>query len=191
MRFALSVCMKYLSLLLFLPLGAFAQTRTVTDGGRKFAYSDTAGVTASYVRYFGSTFNPGALKTVDGRLLPAPDSGEIVVYNFWFVACPPCVAEIPVLNRVAAAYKDAHVRFVGITWDAPSRVQAFLGSHPFGFDLVSLNRVVVDSLKKVSLYPCTVVVDHHGRVSFVLFGRTKEEGLEEVLKVQVDRAMKR
>ena len=180
-------------LFLLLPVGAFAQTHTVTDEGRKFLYTDTAGVTASYVGYFGRSFSPGVLATVDGRSLAKPDSGQVVVYNFWFAACPPCVAEIPVLNRLAASYKDSHVRFVGITWDSPGRVRAFLTGHPFGFDLVSLNRVVVDSLKKVSLYPCTIITDRRGRVSFVLFGRNSgasEEGLYKVLNAQVDRAMR-
>lgn len=174
---------------LLLPLGVWAQSHTVTDNGRKFVYTDSAGVTASYVGYFGTAFNPGTLTTIDGHALPPPDSGQVVVYNFWFAACPPCAAEIPTLNRVAAAYKDSHVRFVGISWDSPERIRLFLSSHPFEFKQVSLNRSIVDSLKKVSLYPCTIITDHRGRVSFVLFGRASSSGtdaLYQLLNTQIE-----
>jgi thiol-disulfide isomerase/thioredoxin len=184
--------MKALVLCL-LPMLASAQTRTITDGGHRFVYTDTAGVTASYVGYLGPRFDPGPLTTFDGQALPAPDSGQVTVYNFWFVSCPPCVAEIPTLNRVAAAYKDVHVRFVALTWDPASRIRAFLSERPFQFSIVSKPVAELQALKKVSLFPCTVITDGRGRVTFVLFGRESGGGMEALyalLDRQVGMALK-
>src|ERR1017187_4043342 len=67
----------------------------VVDNNKKFIYSDTSGVTASYLTYFGDTFAVPDLVTIDGRAITQEDlKGKTIIYNFWFVSCRPCVAEI-------------------------------------------------------------------------------------------------
>jgi thiol-disulfide isomerase/thioredoxin len=178
-------------LLFFISFGASAQhIHTVVDGSRKFLYTDTGGVTASYVSYFGSGFDPGRLVAIDSAVL-APSVDSVCVYNFWFTYCAPCVAEIPTLNRVAAKYAGRPVRFVGITWDPAPRAKAFLAKQPFDFHIVSMSRDSIQALKKVSLYPLTLIVVR-GRISFVVFGRPAGEKQEEVfeeLDRQVEKAL--
>ena len=114
-------------LLIFCPLWAVSQrmhAHTVVDEHRKFTYTDTGGVTTSYVGYFGDRFVPGQFTTLDGEAInPADSAGCVFVYNFWFTACAPCVAEIPALNLVVEKFAGRRVYFVGIglRW---SRMQA-------------------------------------------------------------------
>src|SRR5689334_20368114 len=58
-------------------------------------------------------------KTVAGKEIEFRKlKGKIVVLNFWFTACPPCLAEIPALNKLAKEYKNKNVIFFGITYDS-------------------------------------------------------------------------
>src|ERR1044071_5187610 len=73
--------------------------RSFTDNGKKYLYTDTGGVTASYITHFGDKFSVDSFTTPGGLILTMSAQPQVTVYNFWFVACKPCVAEIPALNR--------------------------------------------------------------------------------------------
>jgi thiol-disulfide isomerase/thioredoxin len=45
--------------------------------------------------------------------------GKVVVIDFWATWCGPCIAEMPHMKKLYAAYKDKGVEFVGISLDAP------------------------------------------------------------------------
>src|SRR5436853_6658072 len=38
--------------------------------------------------------------------------GKVIVINFWFTSCQPCINEMPLLNNLVAAYKDTNVVFI-------------------------------------------------------------------------------
>ncbi|HEV8193934.1 MAG TPA: TlpA disulfide reductase family protein, partial [Ktedonobacterales bacterium] len=40
--------------------------------------------------------------------------GHIVVFNFWYAACPPCLIEMPALENVYLTYEKQGVIVVGI-----------------------------------------------------------------------------
>jgi len=41
--------------------------------------------------------------------------GKIIVLNFWFIKCPPCIREMPELNKITETYKsDSSVVFFAI-----------------------------------------------------------------------------
>ncbi|MBK6315914.1 MAG: TlpA family protein disulfide reductase [Blastocatellia bacterium] len=48
--------------------------------------------------------------------------------NVWATWCAPCIKEMPVLNEVAAKYKDRDVAFVAVAVDeeGASKVEPFL-----------------------------------------------------------------
>ncbi|UYV12589.1 MAG: TlpA family protein disulfide reductase [Phycisphaera sp.] len=45
--------------------------------------------------------------------------GKVVVIDFWATWCGPCIAEMPHMKKLYAAYKDKGVEFVGISLDSP------------------------------------------------------------------------
>ena len=50
---------------------------------------------------------------------------QVIVINFWFEKCPPCIAEMPELNKLVDKYKQKGIRFIGITHDAPMPAKTF------------------------------------------------------------------
>jgi len=51
--------------------------------------------------------------------------GKIVVLNFWFTTCLPCIKEMPELNALVAAYSDMPVIFLALTFNNREQVKAF------------------------------------------------------------------
>ena len=43
--------------------------------------------------------------------------GKPVVVNFWATWCPPCVAELPELQKISEEYKDKEVEVIGVLHD--------------------------------------------------------------------------
>ena len=67
------------------------------------------------------TPEPGvALRFEDGDAQPrslADFRGKIVLLNIWATWCPPCIKEIPALDRLAAALSGADVAVVAVSID--------------------------------------------------------------------------
>ena len=104
-------------------------------------------------------------EAIRGGLLESKElKGKIVLINFWFTSCAPCIAEMPGLNRLADEYKGNNVVFVGFTFEDKNKIETeFLPSHRFDF------RIVPDAgdLEKVfgiNDYPSTFIVDATGRI---------------------------
>jgi thiol-disulfide isomerase/thioredoxin len=170
-----------------------AKPRIFTDGNKKFTYTDTGGVTASFIAHFGNRFIVDSLMTPGGETLILSEQPAVTVYNFWFVACKPCVDEIPVLNQLAAKYNNDSVRFIAITFDKPEKLEAFLTKNPFNFMIGILPQASIDKIKKISFYPFTAIVNRQHKISFVIagkpVGKNPEKIIHEVLDFQIRKAL--
>jgi len=73
------------------------------------------------------------LPTLDGaRFFHLSEArGRLVVLNFWDDECPPCVREMPMLERVSRSRRD--VLFVGVTVAERRRAETFLDSHAVSY----------------------------------------------------------
>jgi thiol-disulfide isomerase/thioredoxin len=58
--------------------------------------------------------------------------GKIRIVSFWASWCPPCVAELPSLQKLYNAYKN-EVEFVFISNENPETVEAFLKANHYNF----------------------------------------------------------
>jgi len=170
---------------LFLSYSSTGQSRGqrfISDNNKKYYYSDTAGVTQSYISYFGDTFTTPDLETIDGKIInPSALKGKTVFYNFWFVTCRPCVAEIPTLNKLAEKYQSDSTVFIAISFDNATRIKEFIQKRPFNFALASLPQDTVDSIKRISFYPFTAIMNKNGKLVFALFGRPPGKNTDEDL----------
>jgi thiol-disulfide isomerase/thioredoxin len=59
--------------------------------------------------------------------------GRPLVLNFWATWCPPCIKEMPQLDRFQAAFAGRGWRVVGLAVDGPTPVREFLARQPVGF----------------------------------------------------------
>ena len=103
------------------------------------------------------------MKDINGNIISSEmTKGKVVVLNFWFTTCKPCVYEIPELNKVYEKYKtDANVVFASITFDKLERVNLFLKNHPLKYPVVSDAKEICD-LFRTTGYPTNLIVDKGG-----------------------------
>lgn len=189
--------LNFISVALLISLYSVGQSknqRVVFDNDKKFIYSDSAGVTQSYIAYFGDTFPIPNITTIDGKTINQADlKGKTVVYNFWFVSCRPCVAEIPALNKLVKKHQSDTTLFVAVSFDKVDRIKEFLQKHEFAFQIASLPQGEIDTIKKTSFYPFTAIVTKQGKLSFALFsrpiGKNPEEEIFNLLDKQIEKAL--
>lgn len=62
--------------------------------------------------------------------------GRPLVVNFWATWCPPCVKEMPELDRFAREYGGRGWQVVGVAIDQSEPVQTFLKQTPVSFPIV-------------------------------------------------------
>ena len=67
----------------------------------------------------GDNFPEIMFKTIDGELLKTGDlKGKLVFYNFYFAACPPCIAQKGGLNELYEIFHtNDDVVFISVTFD--------------------------------------------------------------------------
>ena len=102
--------------------------------------------------------------------------GKVVVLNFWFVSCKPCIAEIPELNEVYKTYKNnTEVVFASITFDEKEKVVAFLEKHPLQYPVVSDAKEIC-TLFNTTSYPTNIVIGKNGNFYDYVSGGFPEIG---------------
>ncbi len=90
--------------------------------------------------------------------------GKPTVINFWFTQCPPCIAEIPLLNDMVEKYGD-QVNFISISFDDKGKIERFLKKQNFNFEHIVNSRKQISDLK-ISAYPTTLILDKNGVTKF-------------------------
>jgi peroxiredoxin len=110
------------------------------------------------------------LTTVAGKTVSMKDlRGKIVVLNFWFIECYPCIAELPALNRLVKEYKKKGVLFFGITYQSLKSLKTdFLPNYKFDFEIVHDASDITEQFS--AGYPTTYIIDKNGIVKSVWSG---------------------
>jgi len=120
-------------------------------------------------RFFktGNSFSHFKTTDINGNKINTKNlAGKIIVLNFWFINCPPCIMELPELNRLADTYKsDSSVVFIAIALDKKNELEQFLRKAEFRYMLIDNGRFLTDQYG-INSYPTNVIVDHEGKIYF-------------------------
>ena len=102
-----------------------------------------------------------SVQMIDGKLMKLSElKGKVVLLNFWATWCPPCVAEMPSIQKLYDDYKDK-VEFVFVSNEDWTTIDTFYKDK--GYDLPTYNILskVPDQLVSNSI-PATFVIDKNG-----------------------------
>jgi peroxiredoxin len=91
--------------------------------------------------------------------------GKVVVLNFWYTSCPPCLEEMPQLNEITKMYSPDKVVFLALTFNDAAKVQSFLQTHEFSYTVLPGSKAI-DQQYKVSGWPTSLVINKKGMVTF-------------------------
>ena len=107
---------------------------------------------------------------------------KLLVLNYWASWCPPCVEEMPVLEKSHHAYKDKNVVFVGIGVDSPSNIREFLLKTKISYPITVSPLDGVNWAKSMGNpsggLPFTVLIDEKGVIKKTKLGKITEDELK-------------
>jgi thiol-disulfide isomerase/thioredoxin len=121
--------------------------------------------------------------TPDGGKLDMQSlKGKPLLMNFWATWCPPCVDELPLLERFYSENKAKSVQMVGLAADKPEAVRTFLKKLPLSFP-IGITDLTGIALSKswgnlAGGLPFSVMLAADGRVMQRKMGKLSEDDLK-------------
>lgn len=102
-------------------------------------------------------------KTLDGKEVNlASFQNEVIFLNFWATWCPPCVAEMPSIQKLYDDYEDK-VAFLLVTNEEAQTVSRFMQKK--GLDMpVYLNQYQLPDDLSTSTIPTTYILSKNGDI---------------------------
>lgn len=145
-------------------------------------------------RIVGKSIAPNVtVTTMDDKTINSKDlRGKLIVYNLWYISCPPCREEIPELNEIVAEYAGKDVVFLALGADDKSSIENYTKKNPFNYQIVpSAGQVMLLSFGEVrddgSLdvpFPTHIVVNRQGFIELKVKGKKGVKAVREELERQ-------
>lgn len=126
------------------------------------------------------------LKEFRGKTIPAPIKlkdiagntvskdnfkGQITVVNFWATWCPPCIEEIPSLNRLNKKMADVPFELISINYAEDTKTIAeFMKTVNVEFPVLLDREGGLAKQWNVISYPSTFIIDSQGRIRYGVNG---------------------
>ena len=97
----------------------------------------------------------------------ADSLGRVTLVNFWATWCPPCVHEIPSMNRLAAAYDEREFGIVSINYrEEPEHILEFMREVEVDFPVLMDEDGQVSGDWGVFALPSSFILDRQGRIRY-------------------------
>jgi len=91
--------------------------------------------------------------------------GKAVLVNLWATWCPPCIAELPLLDEIVRDYGPRGLVVLGIAGDDDAaRVREFVVKHSPAFKVLLDPGGTVGTQYGITGYPETFLVDRDGKL---------------------------
>jgi thiol-disulfide isomerase/thioredoxin len=130
----------------------FFRPPTATDGSG--SRSGFTSIDLTLISADGTSFNV------------AHQKGKVIVLNFWATWCPPCIAEMPSIDKLAAQFKgNTKLLIVPIDVDGDfAKSIAFMKHKGYSLPVYNIQSDVPRGLVGDAI-PTTVIIDKTGRVA--------------------------
>jgi len=106
---------------------------------------------------------------IEGKLVSLKDLiGKPIVINFWFVECPPCIAEMPSLNSIKERYSSSDIQFLSMTYESKEEVIKFLKKTKINWRIIP--NIEGYSQILASNFPQTIFINRQGIITDIQNG---------------------
>ena len=104
------------------------------------------------------------LEDFDGKVYRASDyRGKFLVINFWATWCPPCIEEMPELQRFYSENEDKAMVW-GVTFESSNkaRIDEFIANLGITYPILGYGQDPKTGYGSVTVLPTTFVIDPDG-----------------------------
>jgi len=107
--------------------------------------------------------------------------GKVVVINFWATWCPPCLGELPSLQRLWKKYEQRNFLLLAVSVDdEPASLTRFVRRFrsPLTFPVLSDTELQTARFWPLKGLPTSFVVDKEGKVAVIVHGARQWDSAE-------------
>lgn len=114
--------------------------------------------------------------------------GRVVLVNGWATWCPPCIAEMPLLERMAKRHRARGLVVLGLSADtlAPGQVADWLAGRGISFPVAIGTRADFDAFAFDGMLPTSWLLDRQGRIRHRVVGPIGALSLELAVRRLLD-----
>ena len=126
-----------------------------------------------------------SLEALDGTTHRLEDyRGTVVLVNFWATWCPPCLAEMPSMQRLADTMTGEGFAILAINvGEGPFRVSKFIRLIGARFAVLLDKEGVTFRAWGGDVYPTSFVLDEAGQIRYVAYGPLEWDSDDAVTKI--------
>lgn len=123
-----------------------------------------------YLKEFKGNFSPLVINLKDAHGKPVVKTnykGHVTIINFWATWCPPCIQEIPSLNRLKKKMKGLPVELISINYAEDKKtILDFMKKIKVEFPVLLDQDGTFAKKWNVITYPSTFVIDKEGKIKY-------------------------
>ncbi|ALJ00159.1 TlpA disulfide reductase family protein [Rufibacter tibetensis] len=152
--------------------------RLLLATGLKKAEVPTTGKNAAALASASSTYKAGTgfqMTTLNGSPIAFESlHGKVIFLNIWATWCPPCVAEMPNIQRLYEKVGSDKIAFVMLSVDRGGipKVKKYIQKKGYTFPVYLASRPIPEEFYSPSI-PTTFIISPEGKIV------TKHEGLQD------------
>jgi len=110
------------------------------------------------------------VRGLDGKELDVAEiKGKVIFLNFWATWCPPCVAEMPGIQRLYDEVKSGKISFLCVSEEDRTKVIKFASERGFTFPIYTLVGKRPQTLETRGI-PATFIISREGQIVFKHLG---------------------
>jgi peroxiredoxin len=113
------------------------------------------------------------LPDLDGKMVSLADyRGKVVLLNIWATWCPPCVEEMPSMEKLYQELKDEGFEILAVSVDASGAeaVTPFMKKHKLSFPALTDTEGAVKDLYQATGVPESFIIDKDGIIVEKIIG---------------------
>ncbi|CAA6825323.1 MAG: Unknown protein [uncultured Aureispira sp.] len=120
--------------------------------------------------YIGKKIPAILVKTLKGKTYDLSKmQGKIVLLNFWFAACKPCITEISSFNELQDKYKSKNLVILSVGTDKKEVAKKVVDEKNMRYAVVADRKDIAEQME-VSTYPTSFLIDRKGIIRQVFIG---------------------
>ncbi|MCB1734232.1 MAG: TlpA family protein disulfide reductase [Gammaproteobacteria bacterium] len=111
--------------------------------------------------------------------------GKVALVNFWATWCPPCVHEIPSMNRLAQQFRTDQFRIVSINFkEDPAHIREFMNKVQVDFPVLIDPQGHTADAWRVFAFPSSFLIDRAGRIRYSVNSAIEWDTTEAITPIQ-------